>query len=131
MGLFDKSVFKPENSVIAGIATVGLVAAIYELDVGNVSTAAASDANHPALSSSKKKAGYTSFIAVAGLTLITRDRNIGILGFLSIVGMEAHYRHAIMSDPATGRIQAPSAAVYTPAENVVPITQQADMAAGY
>jgi hypothetical protein len=131
--IFDKSIFKPENSAIAGIATVGLVAAIYELDVGQVSQAAASDANHPALASAKKKAGYTSFIAVAGLTLITRDRNVGVLGFLSIIGMEIHFRHAIMSDPATGRIQAPSAAIYTPAENVVPITSQATdaMAAGF
>lgn len=132
--LFSKSIFKPENSAIAGIATVGIVAAIYELDIGNVSNAAASDANHPALASAKKKAGYTAFIAVAGLTLITRDRNIGVLGFATIIAMEVHFRHAIMSDPATGQIQAPGTSVYLPAENVVPITQQgpeAPVAAGF
>lgn len=131
MALFDKSVLKPEGSVVAGIATMGLVYAIYEMDIGSVSVAAASDANHPSLEASRKKAGYTSFIAVAGLTLIARDRNIGILGFFSIVAMEAHYRHAIMSEPSTGRIQPPSEAVYVPAENVVPINSQADMASGY
>ena|ERR1700733_2523471 len=132
--IFDKSVFKPENSAIAGIATIGLVAAIYEMDIGNVSVAAASDANHPSLASAKKKAGYTSFIAVAGLTLITRDRNVGVLGFLSVIAMEIHFRSAIMADPATGKIQAPSPAVYTPAENVVPINSQAadgSMASGF
>lgn len=130
-GIFDKSVLKPENSVVAGIATMGLVYSIYNMDIGPVSTAAASDPNHPALESSRKKAGYTAFIAVAGLTLISRDRNVGILGFFSIVAMETHYRQAIMSNPATGEIESPSAAIYQPAENVVPIVQQADTAVGY
>lgn len=131
--MFDmKSVLKPENSIIAGIATAGVVYAIYQMDVGPVSMAHASDANHPSLESSRKKAGYTSFIAVAGLTLMTRDTNIGILGFISIIAMEAHYRHAIMSDPNLGKIQPPSDMVYTPAENVVPFQAQGpNTAVGY
>lgn len=122
MSLFSKSVLKPEGSVVAALATAGTVFAVYQLDVGNVSNAAASDANHPALESSRKKAGYTSFILVAALTLITRDGNVGILGFASIVAMEVHYKHAIMASPATGRIQAPSPQAYQPAqdENVIP-----------
>lgn len=133
--MFDfKSVMKPENSIIAGIATAGLVYAIYQMDVGPVSTAHASDANHPSLESSRKKAGYTSFIAVAGLTLMTRDTNIGILGFVSIIAMEAHYRHAIMSDPNTGKIMPPADSVYQAAENVVPLPTQGQptgVAVGY
>ena len=120
-----KSILKPENSVVAGIATMGLVYAIYELNVGNVSQAHHSDANHPALEGSRKKAGYTAFAAVAGLTLVTKDANVGILGFMSIVAMEVTYRHAIMIDSASGRVQPPSETAYIPAENVVPITQQA------
>lgn len=100
---------------MAGAATVGLVYATYQLDVGNVSNAYASDPNHPALESSRKKAGYTAFIYVAGLSLITRDPNIGILGFAAIVAMEIHYRHAIMASPETGQIQTPGAAAYQPA----------------
>lgn len=116
-----KSVLKPENSIIAGIAIAGSVVAIYNMDVGNVSTAHATEANHPALEASRKKAGYTSFLLVSALTLITKDANVGILGFGSIVAAELHYKHAIMANPATGKIQAPSAASYIPAEptNVV------------
>jgi len=119
-----KSILKPEGSVVAGLATVGLVYATYQLDLGPVSSAYASDANHPALESSRKKAGYTSLIAVAALTLITRDANVGILGFASIIAMEAHYRHAIMASPETGVITAPASSNYQPAENVYPLNSE-------
>lgn len=124
MAFFDKSVFKPENSVLAGIATAGLVYAIYQMDVGPVSQVHMTEANHPALETSRKKAGYTAFIAVAGLTLITRDTNLGVLGFAAIIAMELHYRHAIMVDANTGIMQAPSPSKYVPAENVIPLPSQ-------
>ena len=111
-----RSVLKPEGSIVAAVAVVGLVYATYQMDCGPVSGAYVTAANHPALESSRKIAGYTSFVLVAGLTLITRDANVGILGFASIVAMEAHYRHAIMASPETGRVQAPIAADYQPAE---------------
>jgi len=125
-----KSVLKPDASIMAAIATAALVYGVYQLDVGNVSVAAASDANHPALETSRKKAGYTSLILVAGLTLITKDGNIGTIGFGSIVAMEIHYRQAIMADPATGKIVAPSLSSYQPAENVIPIDQQGSVGTG-
>lgn len=127
-----KSILKPENSVVAGIATVGLVYALYELNVGSVSQAHHSDANHPALEASRRKAGYTSFATVAGLTLITKDANVGILGFFTIIAMEVSYRHAIMIDSASGLVQPPGQSAYVPAENVVPINEQAQSyAMGY
>jgi hypothetical protein len=119
-----RSILKPEGSVVAGIATVGVVYGIYQLDVGNVSMAHASEPNHPSLESSRKKAGYTSVVLVAGLTLLTRDANVGILGFATIIAMELSYRHAIMVAPATGQIQAPNASAYEPAENVYPLQAQ-------
>lgn len=123
-----KSVLSPEGSIVSGIAVAGSVYAIYNLDVGPVSMAAASSANHPTLESSRKKAGYTSFVLVSALTILTRDANVGILGFASIIAMESHYRHAIMADPVTGRMQPPSETDYTPAENVVPLNLQGQAA---
>lgn len=128
---FDRPVFKPEGSVMAGLATVGLVYSIYQMDVGPVAQVHMTDANHPALETSRKKAGYTSFIAVAVLTLIARDTNIGLLGFGTIIAMEMHYRHAIMSNPVTGMMEPPSPTKYEPAENVVPLPSQGQAAAGY
>jgi len=110
-----KSILKPEGSVVSGVALAGGVWAIYSMNVGNVSTAHASDANHMSLESSRKKAGYMSFIFVAGITLITRDANVGLLGFGSIVAMELNYRHAIMADSTTGQMVPPAGSGYTPA----------------
>ena len=124
MGCFDKSVLKPEGSVVSGIAVAGTVYAIYSMEVGPVSAVHMTDANHPALETSRKKAGYTAFILVSALTLITRDGNVGILGFGSIIAMEVAYRHGIMADPVTGIMQPPSPDKYVPVENVVPLPTQ-------
>ena len=124
MGFFDKSMLKPEGSVMGGVAVAGSVVAIYNLGCGPVVNATMTDANHPALESSRKKAGYTSFIFVAALTLITRDGNVGTLGFASIIAMEVAYRHGIMVDPISGIMQPPSPTKYEPAENVIPLPSQ-------
>jgi hypothetical protein len=119
-----RSVLKPSDSLVSSIAVAGSVYAIYAMNVGTVSSTYASDANHQALESSRRKAGYTSFVLVGILTLLAKDANIGILGFGSIIAMEMTYRHAIMVEPFTGRMQAPAETTYTPAENVVPMQDQ-------
>jgi hypothetical protein len=119
-----KSILKPEGSITAGIATVALVYGIYQLNLGSVNAVHATDANHPAHESSRKKAGYTSLVLVAALTLITRDGNVGTLGAGTIVFMEIDYRHAIMAHPLTGQLTPPDQSAYQPAElNLVPSPQ--------
>jgi hypothetical protein len=136
MGFFDKSVLKPEGSIVSGIAVAGLVFAIYQMDCGPAAQNQMTDANHPALETSRKKAGITAFAAISVLTLLTRDGNVGTLGYASIIAMEVHYRHAIMADKTTGVMQPPSPDKFVPAENVVQLPQQAPQydagyAAGY
>jgi hypothetical protein len=127
-----RSILKPESSVMAALAVAGTVYAVYQLNIGSTATAHATEANHPALESSRKKAGYTSFILVSGLFLVTKDANVGSIGFGSIIAMEVIYRHSIMADPMTGRIQAPAETAYQPAENVIPLDVQAQpVAVGY
>lgn len=115
MAITFKSVLKPEDSIVAGLATVGLVAAVYQVDAGSVTTVHASDAYHGANSAGIKKAGYTALVMVAGISLLARDANILILGGAAIIAMSAHYRHANMVNPGTGQIEAPGAAAYMPA----------------
>jgi hypothetical protein len=124
-----KSILKPEGSTMAGIATVGTVFAIYQLNVGSVADATATTANHPVLATSRKKAGYMSLAIVAGLTLLTKDANVGILGAGTIIAMELAYRHGIMADPQSVTMQNPNPnAAYEPAENVVPFQYQGETA---
>ena len=121
-----KSVLKPEGSLILGMTTAAVVYSIYQLDVGPVSMAQATDANHPLLESSRKKAGYTALVMVGGLALLAKDPNMIILGGAAIIAIEAHYRHAIMVQPDTGRMVAPTASSYRPAQDTVPLGLQAE-----
>lgn len=110
-----KSVLTPEGSIVAGMATIGLVYAVYSLDAGTVSTVHASDAHHPANMSSIKKAGLTSFAMVAAIGLLARDPNIVILGMGAIIAMDLHYKHAAMVNPANGQLEVPGPSSYSPA----------------
>jgi hypothetical protein len=118
-----KSIFKPEDSIVAGLATVGLVYGVYQASLGPVASVQATTANHPALETSRKKAGYTALAMVAGVSLLARDPNIVILGGAAIIAMELHYRSAIMADSETGQIVAPGPDAYQPAQNVYPMAQ--------
>jgi hypothetical protein len=122
-----KSILKPEASTVAGLAAVGTVFAVYQLNIGSVAQAAASDSNHPVLASSRKKAGYTAFALVGALTLITKDANVAILGGGTIIAMELSYRHGIMANPQSLKMQNPSPeTAYEPAENVYPMYAQGE-----
>lgn len=107
-----KSILKPSESTMASAATVGFVIAVYQMNLGTGAQVHATDANHPVLESSRKKAGYTALAGVAALTLLTKDVNIGILGGGTIIAMELTNRHAIMANPITGKMEAPGSQIY-------------------
>jgi len=110
-----KSYLRPEGSVIAGLAVMGVVFSIYQLTIGPNVQVAMSEANHPSIETARKKAGYESAIVVAGIGLICKDANIIILGSASIIAMELSYRHAIMAHPETGQMVPPGESTYAPA----------------
>jgi hypothetical protein len=121
-----KSVLKPENSLILGAALAGAVFANYQLNMGPVAGVQMTDANHPALETSRKKAGYTSLMMVAGLALLAKDPNMVILGGGAIIAMEISYEHGIFAHPETGQMIPPSPSAYQPAENVIPLEYQGE-----
>jgi hypothetical protein len=110
-------IFKPEGSIIAGLAVVGLVVANYNIHNGTAASAAATDAWDGNLMASTKKAGYSSLALVAGISLLARDPNILILGGAAIIAMQSSYVHSIAVHPQSGAIIAPPAAAasYAPA----------------
>lgn len=109
-----KSILSPEGSIVAGIATMALVAGVYEAHLGPVADAHASEANDGNLNAALKKSGWEAIAAVGGVTLLARDPNILILGGAVIIAMELAYRHAIMTD-TSGQIVMPTSGSYTPA----------------
>ena len=113
-----KSYLKPEGSIVAGVAVMGSVYAIYQLSLGSTAQVQMTEANHPVAETSRKKAGYQAALLVAGIGLIAKDANIIILGSATIIAMELTYRHAIMAHPDTGKMVAPGDTVYAPAGDV-------------
>jgi hypothetical protein len=113
-----RSVLKPENSMIAGLAVVGLVIANYNLHNGPVATVQATDAWNGTLTTSNKKAGWTSLAMVAGVSLLAKDANIFILGCAAIIAMHSSYIHGIAVSPQLGTMVAGPAAAsaYQPAQ---------------
>lgn len=108
-----------ENSIIASLATVALVLAIYNMKVGPVSDVHATDANDGNMQAAVKKAGWESVAAVAGVGLLAKDPNIIILGGAAIIAEELAYRHALLSHPGTGQIQVTAAGYNPTGGNVV------------
>jgi hypothetical protein len=130
-----RSILKPSESTMASAATVGFVIAIYQMNLGTGAQVHATDANHPVLESSRKKAGYTALAGVTALTLLTRDVNIGILGGGTIIAMELTNRHAIMANPITGKMESPEGGRIYAGPSLVPDaapdTEYADTGSGY
>jgi len=126
-----KSYLRPEGSIFAGVATVGAVYAIYQLNLGSTVQVGMTDANHPAAESARKKAGYTAAVMVAGIGLIAKDANIIILGSAAIIAMELNYRHSIMAHPQTGMMQPPSDSTYEPAGAAVSSMYEQEASGAY
>lgn len=113
-----KSILKPENSLIAGFAVVGLVIANYNLHNGSGISVRATDANNPMLESSNNSAGWSSLILVAGASLIAKDANIFILGTAAIIAMHSTYLEHIAVNPDLNAVMSPPTSYdYLPAQN--------------
>lgn len=114
-----KSALTPEGSIMAGVATVALVVGIYQFEVGSVTEVHLTDANAAPVTTGLKKAGSLALASVAGVALLARDPNIMILGGAAIMLTHAHYRHAHLVNPNTGRVEGPGPAAYQPAQYAV------------
>jgi hypothetical protein len=110
------SILKPENSIIAGLAVVGLVIANYNLHNGTGASVRATDANHPVTMMSNNTAGWSSLILVAGASLLAKDANIFILGSIAVVVMHSAYLEHLAVDPGSGLVAPSGPGDYAPAQ---------------
>jgi hypothetical protein len=101
---FDKPIagLRPADSITIALATGIGVAAIYGSDVGPVADVHMSLPGDPAISAAVKKAGTKSWLLVAGVTVLTRDLNVVLIGGSMLILEHLSYLHANMSNPAAG-----------------------------
>jgi hypothetical protein len=116
------SVLKPEGSLTLGVATAAMVYGIYSTATPPTSVIHATQANDDNVERGRKKAAWTSVVAVAAISLMARDKTIFILGGATVFALDWHTRHANAVAPDTGQLVDNNG--YQPAtNNVVAMTQ--------
>ena len=113
--------YKPADSMTIALATAGAVLVIYGAKVGPIADVHASAPGDPNINASIKKAGWESIAVVVAMVILTRDLNVAILGFGTVVAEHVMHLHAEMVSPANGQIQATPGA-YQPAGGSVQLS---------
>jgi hypothetical protein len=98
--------YAPADSMTISLATAAGVFVIYGATIGPAADVQASLPGDPSVNSSIKKAGWESLALVMGMTLLSRDLNVAILGFGAVVLEHTKYLHSEMASPASGQVQA-------------------------
>jgi hypothetical protein len=105
---------KPEVSLPASLATMGLVYGIYQLQLPNLADTRAAAPHNSTVESSRKAFVWTAVSACAALSLMTKEPNIFIFGGGMAVALDVFTRHANAVHPGTGQVTMPPASGPTP-----------------
>jgi hypothetical protein len=94
----------PQASIGTGIAVAGIVLGVHATVTPNNGTIMATDAYDPNIEASRKEAALISFGIVSGISLLTKDINVLVIGGLTMVALDWFTRYCIARHPATGQI---------------------------
>ena len=111
---------KREVSLGVGLATAALVWGIYNSALPSIADVRVSQPNDPDASATERAATWTAAAAVAGVSLISRDPTVFVLGGSMVIVLSWWHRHANAYNPSLGSATVPS---------VGPLT--GDMSEGY
>lgn len=92
---------RPDASISAGLATVGLVYGVYQIQLPSVTDVRAAPPQDGHVQRSERTATWTAAALVSAVSLIARDMNIFVLGGSAVVAMAWYYRHADHVNPVT------------------------------
>src|SRR4029453_2490924 len=92
---------RPEASVMVGLATATLVYGVYSAALPPVADVRVADPNNPDIESAERLAAWTSAAAVAGISLITKDSTVFVIGGTMAIVLSWWHRHADQVSPLT------------------------------
>jgi len=87
----------PEASTVAGLATAALVGGVYMAatpPITDIRTTMPGSVPHTMVNRSRRQATIIAGTAVAGVSLITKDPNIFVMGGLMVIALDIWTRHA-------------------------------------
>jgi hypothetical protein len=93
---------KPEVSLGVGLATAAVVWSIYQNATPTIADIRAGAANDPTIDGTRKMAAWSAAGVVAGISLISHDPTVFIVGGIMVVMVDWWTRHANAVDPNTG-----------------------------
>lgn len=94
---------KPEVSLGVGLAVAAMVGAVYVNATPNLTDIRAAQQNDPDVAAARKVAAWTSTGLVAGVSLLSKDMTVFILGGAVTIAMDWWVRHANAVIPSVGR----------------------------
>lgn len=93
---------KPEISIGFGLATATLVYGVYQHALPPITDIRVAPQSDHDVRAAEKSAAWMSAAIVAGVSLITRDATVFILGGGFLVAMSWWHKHADQVDPVSG-----------------------------
>jgi len=99
-----KSLLKPENGVMAGLAEAGAVYVIYQSALPTHTDIRSADAHNTDVEASRKRAAWKSAAILGVVFLITQDVNAFLIGGAALGGIDLMVKHANAVTPSTGKM---------------------------
>ncbi len=93
---------KPEVSLPTGLAVAAVVYGIYSNMTPTIADIRHNEPGDPNISSSRKAATWTAAAVVSGISLMTKDPTIFVIGSSMVIAMDYLTRHANLVNPLTG-----------------------------
>src|SRR4030095_608008 len=92
---------RPKASAMVGLGAATLVYGIYSAALPPVADVRVADPNNEDINSAERLAAWSAAAAVAGISLITKDPTVFIMGGLMAVTLSWWHRHADQVSPLT------------------------------
>lgn len=94
---------KPEVSIGVGLATAGLVYAIYSNATPNLADIRTAQPDDQDVEATRKLAAWSAVGVVSAVSLISKDPTVFILGGGMVVLLDWWHRHGNAVDPTSGK----------------------------
>lgn len=98
------SILKPSESVTVGLGVAAGVFAIYG-NLPSVPEIRISEPNDDDMVRTERGAAWFAIGLVSGISLLTKDPTVFVVGGLAMIGASWWHQHANAFDPATGRVE--------------------------
>lgn len=101
---------KADSSILVGLATSALVYGIYQVNLPTTAAVRASTANNQAIDSSRKASTWEAAAIVAGISLLSHDPTVFVIGGAVLVMLDFTHRHANSTNNVTGKVEGSASA---------------------